>query len=67
MDERCSATIIPFPMRKRADLNRSTERLADALTNLSAALTRQREATQKWRDALNKLSEQAGRTSAGHS
>ena len=66
MDERCSATIIPFPIRKRADLEQSTERLADALASLSVALTRQRDATQKWRDALNKLSEQAGRTSAGH-
>ena len=56
MDEPASATIIPFPAR-RSDLAASAEHLADALTTLSLALIEQRDATQRWRDALLALSE----------
>ncbi len=55
MSQSASAVIIPFP-RRQADLAASTERLADALTSLSTALLKQRDATQRWRDSLLALS-----------
>ena len=67
MDNQASATIIPFPVRRRGDLVRSAERLSEALTDLSAALVAQRDAMQRWREALLVLSkrmEQIGTGSA---
>ena len=55
MSQPASAVIIPFP-RRRDDLAASARRLAAAMTNLSAALVQQQEATQRWRDALLTLS-----------
>ncbi len=60
MDEPVSATIIPFPVRPRPDPVsgpvQSTERLSESLRGLSAALAEQRDALQRWRDALAELS-----------
>ena len=56
MDEQVSATIIPFPVRRPTGLPQSTERLAESLRSLSAALADQRDALQRWRDALADLS-----------
>ena len=58
MERQTTATIIPFPVRQRVGLEQSTERLAEALTSLAAALAMQRNATQRWCDALRALSEQ---------
>ena len=58
MTESAGATIIPFPRPHRNELMHSAERLAEALTSLSVALTRQREATKRWSDALHDLSRQ---------
>ena len=57
MDEQLTATIIPFPARRSdgGDLGRSAERLSTALISLSAALTEQRDALRRWRDALADL------------
>lgn len=56
MGEQASATIIPFPPRRGGELAGSTERLCEALASLSLALTEQRKATERWRDALHALS-----------
>ena len=58
MDQPVSATIIPFPVRSRGtDAPQSTERLSESLRSLSAALTEQRNALQRWREALAELSD----------
>ena len=57
MTESATATIIPFPVRRSPELSGATLRLADSLTALSEALVEQREATQRWRNALLALSE----------
>ena len=58
MDDQVSATIIPFPVRSSGtDVPPPTQRLSESLKSLSVALTEQRDALQRWRDALAELSE----------
>ena len=64
MDERATAEIIPFPMREVAAAPAPTlspaasdpERLGAAFSSLATAMAEQREAVQKWRDAVKQLS-----------
>ncbi len=68
MDQQASATIIPFPVparRPAQDLAQSSERLAQALRNLSVALSVQRDSTLRWRAALEDLA--AKMQALGHS
>ena len=61
MTEQPSAIIIPFPSRVRpTELAQSVERLAQSLSALSEALVEQREATSRWRAALQALGERVG-------
>ncbi len=58
MPQQASATIIPFPgaaRRPAQDIAQSSERLAQALTSLSAALAEQRDSILRWRGALDDL------------
>ncbi len=61
MDQQTSAVIIPFPVRHRGNLTQSAERLSEALADLSVALNAQRDAMQRWREALIALSERMKR------
>ena len=58
MDDKVSATIIPFPTRApTAALQPPTERLSASLRSLSTALEEQRDALHRWRAALADLSD----------
>ena len=69
MSVQLTATIIPFPIRNRAPvvteaparpvqtnaLASSSHRLSEALANLSTALADQKEATRRWKAAIEDL------------
>jgi hypothetical protein len=58
MDDKVSATIIPFPVRIPSPAPQPpTERLSQSLESLSTALADQRDALQRWRAALADLSD----------
>jgi hypothetical protein len=58
MDDKVSATIIPFPVRVPNPAPQPpTERLSQSLQSLSTALADQRDALQRWRAALADLSD----------
>ena len=51
----------PSPSAHRGNLTQSAERLSEALADLSVALNAQRDAMQRWREALIALSERMKR------